>query len=146
MKLTSMLSVFALALVLTFAGTAQAATGVMPVLYNSSGVAVNTSGGVLQAGTYYLGTGATQPVTYFGDGSFYNAATNMYGGSVYNPTGAAGIYNIPAQGEAPDPGPVGIPNTGAGGDAMGVWALLALSGSAAVAGAFYLARSRNVHA
>lgn len=146
MKFTSTLSVFVIAAALLFAGGAvQADTiGTMPVLYNSSGQAVNTSGGVLPAGTYYLGMNATQPVTYFGDGSFYNAATNLYGGSVYNPTGAAGTFVIPTQGEAIDPTTVGVPNTGMGGDAANLWVTLALSGLAAAFGAYYIARSRYV--
>jgi hypothetical protein len=154
MKFTSILTVFTLALVLVFTGAAQADTiGTMPVLYNASGQAVNTSGGVLPAGTYYLGTGSTQPVTYFGDGSFYNAATRMYGGSVFNPTGAAGTFTIPAAGEAPAPTPgtgtgtgtgsVGVPNTGMGGEASLLWAVLGLSAVAGVAGASYLARGRH---
>ncbi len=149
MKISSLLSVFALALVLAFAGTVHADTmGTMPVLYNASGAAVNTSGTSLPAGTYYLGTNATQPVTYFGDGSFFNPATGTYGGSVYNPTGRAGTFVIPAQGEAVDPtggtgGAVGVPNTGAGGDSQMLWAVLGLSGLASVIGAAYLARSRH---
>ncbi len=117
MKFSSILSVFVLAAVLAFSGGVFAdTTGNMPILYNSSGTAVNTSTGVLPAGTYYLGVGATQPVTYFGDGSYFNAATRTYGGSVFNPTGRAGVYVIPAQGEVADPsiptGNVGLPNTG----------------------------------
>lgn len=139
MKFTPMFAMLTLVLVLVFAGAASAATyGVMPVLYNSAGVAVNTSNSIaLPAGTYYLGTGASQPVTYFGDGSFWNAATRTYGGSVYNPTGRAGTYTIPDVTPSEVPPAVGIPNTGSGGDAMGLWLVLALSGVAVVAGAYY---------
>ncbi len=117
MKFTNILAVFTLAFVLAFTVVQADTLATMPVLYNASGVAVNSSGGVLPAGTYYLGVGATQPVNYFGDGSFYNPATRMYGGSVFNPTGRAGTFTVPSQGEAPDPGTGGVvapgfPNTG----------------------------------
>ncbi len=139
MKSLAMLSlVMVFAFAFAFAGAAHAATyGTMPVLYNSSGDAVNTSGGTLAAGTYYLMSNGTHPVRYSSDGTYYDPATNLYGGSVFNPTGAAGTYTVP--GTVP-----GVPNTGAGGDALATWMTLALSAGAACVGAAYLARSRYV--
>ncbi len=140
------------AIVLVFAVGASAQTvsvGVMPVLYDSDGDPVNTSGGVLLRGIYYLDTEGDVPVTYFGDGSFYNPATRMYGGSVYNPTGRAGSYTIPYSfSEVPPtviPTTVGIPNTGlGGGNSLTTWAILAISALVSVAGVSYISRSRNV--
>ncbi len=142
MKIRSFLAViFLLAAAFAFAGSAHAQTfGTMPVLYNASSQPVNTSGGTLPAGTYYLQTGGVEPVTYFAGGTFYDPATRMTGGSFFNPTGAAGVYAIPDNTGTT----LGIPNTGAGGNAAAVWALLLVSGLVAVLGGTYLARSRYV--
>lgn len=138
MKITSILSVLVFVAVLALAGGAYAqTTGMMPVLYNASGTAVNTSGGTLVSGTYYLATGALDSVTYYGDGTFRYDLTGTFGGSVYNPSGQAGNYTIPAQ-SVPS---VGIPNTGAGGGAMNVFIVLALSALASAFGFMYVNRS-----
>ncbi len=142
MKFTSILSITLIASVLAFAGLASAQTTTtvtMPILYNADGQAVNTSGGTLPAGTYYLASGEVGPVTYYGDGTYYNSAAGVFGGSVYNATGEAGTFTVPAMTSTAS---VGIPNTGAGGDAIGVWVTLAISALASIAGALYLSRSR----
>ena len=138
MKITTILSFLMLVAVLAFAGGASAQTvGTMPVLYNASGQTVNTSGGTLPSGTYYLATGALDPVTYYGDGTFRYDLLGTFGGSVYNPTGQAGNYTIPAQ-SLPS---VGIPNTGAGGNALSTSIILAFSALAGVLGFLYVTRS-----
>ncbi len=119
-------------------GSVAVGTGIMPVLYNSSGQSVNTSGGSLAPGYYYLTTDAHQQVYYYGDGTFYNSTTGLFGGNVSNPTGAAGSYTVYGSGSA---GTVGIPNTGVGGDAGVVWAMLAFSLLASLAGGVYVVRA-----
>ncbi len=77
---------------------AQTAT-TMPVLYNQSGTAVNTSSGYLPVGTYYL-AGGTQ-IQYYGNGTFYNPSIQQYGGSIYNSNGTAGAslgYTVASSG------------------------------------------------
>ena len=145
------ISIF-LSLVFVFAlgvsGSAQAqTTGMMPVLYNSSGQAVNSSTSTttaLPAGTYYLQPGSSQPVNYLGNGIYYNPATQSYGGSVYNQNGQAGSYTVPAStGSMGTTGTsVGIPNTGAGGDVFTTWLALLFSALAIAGGVSYFARSR----
>ncbi len=142
MKFSKIVAVAAFAFVLLLANGAHAQTyGTMPALYNSTGGQVNGSGTILAPGTYYLQSNGTMPVTYFGDGTYYNPSTNTFGGSVYDPTGVAGLYTIPVT--SGTTGSVGIPNTGAGGNASANMIALAVAGLAAVAGAAYLVRSRH---
>lgn len=122
--------------------SAQAAA-TMPTLYNQYGVAVNVATNTsLAAGTYYLAPGdsAATQVQYYGNGMFYNPNTELYGGSVNDPNGTAGvILNYVASVEnAP-----GLPNTGAGGYALAVWTTLIISGTLAVAGLAYLMNARQ---
>jgi len=74
---------------------AHAATmATMPVLYGQSGVAQNLGANYLSANNYYV-VGGTQTgghqVQYYGNGTFYDSSVGMYGGSVYNPSGMAGV-------------------------------------------------------
>ena len=88
-------------------------TATMPILYSQTGSAVNVASNTsLSAGWYYLqsnGSSASQ-VYYYGNGTYYNANTGQYGGSVGDPNGTAGVsLNYTST--------PGIPNTGAGGAA-----------------------------
>ncbi len=137
MKFKSILSIFLVFVaVLGFTGLAHAdSLGVMPVLFDSSGHAVNTSGGTLQRGSYFLQVGGVEPVFYYGDGTYFDSLTGLFGGSVFNPSGGAGTYVIPGSTEV-----VGIPNTGQGGGAPALWALLGISALTVLAGASYATR------
>jgi hypothetical protein len=116
-------------------------TATMPTLYSQSGVAMNVSTNTyLPAGWYFLqpGGAAASQVYYYGNGTFYNANTMTYGGSIGDPNGTAGVvlnYTSPV-------GTPGLPNTGAGGNSAMVWMTLILSGMVAVAGLAFLANSR----
>lgn len=126
----------------------QATSGTMPILYNSSGSAVNTSGTYLPTGTYYLDTGGQHWVSY-SDGVYYDPSTNTFGGSIYNPTGRAGTFSY--SGPQSNTGSinnttysnVGVPNTGAGGDAEMTWVVLALAAIFGIAGAVYYVRTSD---
>lgn len=129
----------------------SAAEATMPVLYNQSGQAMNVNTTTaLPAGYYYLGTGGTHQVYYYGNGTYYDPSTGTYGGSAVNdPNGTAGVslgyssavtapgYVTNANGSAP-----GVPNTGAGGDATATWITLAISALIVAGGATYLVRTR----
>ncbi len=129
----------------------EARSGVMPILYDVNGNAVNSSNvGSLPTGTYYLDRDGDQPVSYTG-GVYYDPATNTYGGSIYNPTGRAGSFSAsgtvtpaPTTGTG-STGSVGIPNTGVG-DVGANWALLTFSGLAALGGVMYFVYARKVQA
>lgn len=125
---------------LSWSALAQAQTASsMPVLYNSSGNTVNTSGGTLSAGTYYLGGTPSQgghQVQYLGNGTYYDPTTLTYGGSVSDPNGTAGVsfgYTVPSTSP-------GIPNTGAGGNASTTWFVLIASAVVALGGMAYISR------
>ena len=145
MKSTSIAVLAAiLAVSMTAIGSASAQTAAtMPTLYNQYGQSVNVASNTsLAAGWYYLAPGAvaSTQVDYLGNGMYYNPTTQLYGGSVNDPSGTAGVAldyvssveNVP-----------GIPNTGAGGEALAAWTLLVLSGMVAGAGIVYLAYARN---
>lgn len=146
----------AIATLLPIAAFAQVGTtvGQMPVLYSSTGTAMNTSGtSSLGAGYYYLSPGGQQ-VYYFGNGTYYNPATGEYGGNIGNPTGRAGSYTAtyypvaqaPTQtvpGVADNSLTPGVPNTGAGGGSLAAWVTLVVSGVAMVGGLIALAWSRR---
>jgi hypothetical protein len=105
---------------------AQNVTGtLMPVLYDQSGDEVNTASGTLSAGWYYTqpSGNTNQQVYYYGNGTYYDPVTRTYGGSVLNPSGRAGFV-ITSTTPPPIPTTPGVPNTGAGGDALLNWLLL----------------------
>jgi hypothetical protein len=88
-------ALFALTMVVS-AGVMSAAfaqtTATMPVLYNQNNQAVNTGSGYLAPGYYNLVNGnVTNQVYYYGNGTFYNPSTQMYGGSVTDSSGTAGV-------------------------------------------------------
>ena len=114
----------------------------MPVLYNTSGQQVNAgSTTAVPAGYYYLGLNSTQQVYYYGNGTYYNAATGTYGGSVSNPFGTAGAnLGYVTSGTAVYPG---VPNTGAGGGALATWVTLALASLIVASGVVYLWTTRK---
>jgi hypothetical protein len=147
MKSKLILSALVLGCVLAVSTAVSAqTTGTMPTLYNSSGQSVNTSGGTLQRGYYFLSpSGTGSQVYYYGDGTYYNFATGAFEGNVANSTGGAGSYMIPAAttGGSGTGGTVGIPNTGVGGDAGVAWAVLAMSAFAAALGVLYIVRARR---
>jgi hypothetical protein len=133
----------------------------MPVLYDQSGNAVNTgSGTTLSAGWYYTqpGGNASQQVYYYGNGTYYDPTTRMYGGSTQNPSGASGFV-IPATGGTGTTGTgtgtgttgtgtgtvtPGVPNTGAGGDALLNWMLLLSAAGLLGAGVVYASWKVNL--
>jgi hypothetical protein len=105
------------------------------VLYNSAGTAVNNSGTgyTLPAGYYKLANG--DQVYYYGNGTYYDQTAQVYGGTVSDPSGASGVYDVTGVTST-----VGAPNTGAGGAPGTTLLVLALSGIVAVAGVTYLTR------
>ena len=131
--------------VMAVASASAQTIATMPTLYNAYGVAVNVSTNTsLAAGTYFLAPGdsVTTEVQYFGNGMYYNPALGIYGGSVTaDPNGTAGVAlnYVSAVENAP-----GIPNTGAGGEALAVWMTLAISGLIAIGGLAYLMNAKQV--
>ena len=127
--------------------TVSGVQAVTPVLYNASGqpVNVNTTG-PLAAGYYYLGTGATQQVYYYGNGVYYNPSTGVYGGSaVNNPNGTSGValgYSTDVTNPASVTTTPGVPNTGAGGEATATWVTLILAALVVAGGVAYLVTTR----
>ena len=67
---------------------AGAGMAMMPTLTNQNGLAVNSNGVSLPAGTYYLNGNQIQ---YYGNGTYYDPTTMQYGGSINNPNGTAGV-------------------------------------------------------
>src|SRR5580704_5470067 len=57
---------------------ASAPNGSTPIFYNQNGQAINPSGTPVPAGYYNLANG--QQVYYYGNGTYYNNATDTYGG------------------------------------------------------------------
>ena len=133
-------AVIAAMIALPLAAFAQTAT--MPVLYNSAGVAVNQGNTTpLIAGYYFLAPGdqASTEVYYYGNGTYYDQTTGLYGGSVSDPNGTAGVaLNYSASVTAVP----SVPNTGVGGNAAIVWAILIVSGAIVCVGAAYLLADR----
>ena len=125
-------------------GVSAQTVATMPILYSQSGVAMNiATNSALAAGTYFLAPGGsvTNEVQYYGNGMFYNPSLGIYGGSVTaDPNGTAGVAlnYVSAVENAP-----GIPNTGAGGEALAVWMTLAISGLVAVGGLAYLVKGKR---
>ena len=118
--------------------TAYAQTATMPALYNQNGAEVNSGSGTLGAGYYYLGGGPSQgghQVYYYGNGTYYDATTQTYGGSVTDPNGTAGVVLNYANTTTTVPG---VPNTGAGGQAASNWLVLLLAGAAFLVSTAYI--------
>jgi hypothetical protein len=70
----------------------QVSSASMPVLYDQNGAEMNTNGGYLAAGYYFVNGGVStggRQVYYFGNGTYYDAATMTYGGNTSNASGAA---------------------------------------------------------
>lgn len=133
-------TLLASAIALPFAALAQTSQSMMPVLYNQNGAAVNNGTTAVPAGYYYLQPGVpSSQVYYYGNGTYYNASTGEYGGSINNPNGTsgAGLGYTTSGTVASTPG---VPNTGAGGNAAMTWTILAVSAAIVVAGALYLGR------
>ena len=111
----------------------------MPVLYDQAGNPVNTGTGTLGAGYYYLGGGPStggHQIYYYGNGTYYDATTQTYGGSTGDPNGTSGAaLNYVAPTVTP-----GVPNTGAGGMAAYNWTILILSGAVLAGALAYIGR------
>lgn len=135
-------SLLASAAILPLAAFAETSQAVMPTLYDQSGNPVNATVSKVPAGYYYLQTGGQHQVYYYGNGTYYDASTGTYGGSVSNPNGTsgAGLGYVPSTGTVVATTP-GVPNTGAGGDAPTNWTLLVGSGLAVLGGAAFLTYS-----
>ncbi|MDP3962673.1 MAG: hypothetical protein Q8Q03_02295 [bacterium] len=120
-----------------------------PVLYNQSGQVVNgfnTSTGGLNAGTYYTAQGNER--YYFPNGTYYDPATQQYGGNIIYPNvpGPAGVVVNPGTGTGGTGGGVftpGVPDTGAGGGALLTWISLLASGLIVATGVTYILRRRT---
>ena len=123
---------------LNYTTSVTAGGSTMPPLYNSSNTQVNSTSAYLPAGYYFLAGG--QQVYYYGNGTYYNATAGVYGGSVNNPNGLAGVSLGYVASASTVPG---LPNTGAGGNALLNWMLLVASALVASAGLSYLIRSRS---
>ncbi len=111
---------------------AQSAT--TPVFHTQTGVQVyNTAGASIAPGIYYLAND-TQ-IYYYGNSIYYNPNTQTYG-SITDPSYISTNYPYSVSSTAPI---VGIPNTGAGGNAGSTWLTLAALGMLVLAGGAYLA-------
>ena len=64
-----------------FRGTVATASGSTLIFYNQSGQAINSSGTSEPAGYYYLSNG--NQVYYYGNGTYYDTATETYGGMIF---------------------------------------------------------------
>ena len=140
-------ALLASAAVLPLAAMAQTSQAMMPTLYDQSGNPVNTGVSAVPAGYYFLQTGGQHQVYYYGNGTYYDASTGMYGGSTSNPNGTsgAGLGYTPSTGTVVATVP-GVPNTGAGGNAPMNWALLAVSGAVVLGGAAFMSYSLSSRA
>ena len=143
-KITSIIAIaaFVAVSVAGMTGVSAQTMSTMPTLYNQYGAAVNVASNVsLVAGWYYLAPGAApaNQVYYYGNGTYYQASTGTYGGSVGDPYGTANVslsYVSPV-------GTPGLPNTGAGGGFVLAWSILFLSGLVTAAGIVYLVKARQ---
>lgn len=159
-KATSLAVIAAVLMAGAIAPVASAQTqtyATMPTFYSASGQPVNVGNTTaLPAGYYYLSPGGQQ-VYYYGNGTYYNPATGMYGGSVNNSLGTAG-YNLGYTTTYADPNNLyqgsggatgssasypGVPNTGLGGEALATWITLVLSLGVVIAGVSYLVATRR---
>ncbi len=128
----------------------HAQTMSMPVFYDVNGNEVNTNndGSFLQAGTYYRNSNGTGEVFYYGNGRFYDPSTMTYWGSEVNSTGASGvaISNLTPTFAQDNSGVFtpGVPNTGAGGQAVTNWLMLAGVVLALGAVAYGITKQRTV--
>lgn len=126
--------------------SAQTTMATMPILYSQSGAAVNVNTSTpLPAGYYYLqpGAQASTRVYYYGNGTYYSESTGLFGGSVTNPNGTAGV----PLGYAALTGTIittspGVPNTGAGGMATTLWSAMIASAAVLIAGGAYFFNRR----
>jgi hypothetical protein len=133
-----------LALGISFAGAMVASAQTvpettMPALYNSAGMEVNISNTApLGAGYYYLAPGAQSntQVYYYGNGTFVDQTTGIYGGSVSDPNGTVGVTLV--YGTLEGTTVPGAPNTGVGGNSTAVWMTLIITSVLAIAGVSYL--------
>ena len=110
-------------------GTTVVSTDAAPIFYNQAGQAVNPMGAALPAGIYYLANG--NQVEYYGNGTYYNPTTKMYGGMIFS--GMAATAATP-----------GIPNTGMGGQAAMNWFLLAATALVFLGTTVYISRRSTV--
>jgi len=65
------------------------AMATMPALYNQNSSEVNQGSGYLTAGYYRMSNGVQ--VYYYGNGTFYDPSVGIYGGSINNLNGMAGV-------------------------------------------------------
>jgi len=63
--------------------------GVMPAIYTQNNVQVNSTNSSLAAGYYYLAN--ADRIYYFGNGTFYDQTSQVYGGTISDPSGMAGV-------------------------------------------------------
>ncbi len=142
-KFTSLVTgtlMLALSVLLPVAASAQI-SNTMPALYDASGDQVNDNNSTsLAAGYYFLDSDAemNSRVYYFGNGTYYNANTGMYGGHISNPSGRGGATFVDSMVVVP-----GVPNTGAGGQSPVLWLMLALTGILAITGMTYLISTQS---
>ncbi len=102
-------------------------TGATPVFFNQSGQMVNPGGTALPIGYYYLQNG--NQIYYYGNGTYYNPTTQLYGGSV-----SGGINTTT----------VGAPNTGMGGQVSINLLILATTALIFIGASMYVSRRETI--
>jgi hypothetical protein len=126
----------------------MASSGNSMILYTQSGAPIqtyNSSTNSLTPGWYYTSNGS--PRYYYANGVYYDPATQTYGGSVLYPNAnGPQTLAISTTGSVAGSGSYtpGVPNTGAGGTALGAWLALIISALAAFGGVTYLIRSKQI--
>ncbi len=142
----AIMAFLSVAIVTPLSASAQV-PAVMPTLYNQNGVAVNTNNTApLPAGYYYLQPSAlaSSRVYYYGNGTYYDESTHLFGGNVTNPNGVAGVSLGYAAVTSMIVSSPGVPSTGAGGGAPTLWSIVIASAAVLVAGGAYFMNRRLI--
>jgi hypothetical protein len=138
------------AITLGFAVNANAQS-TMPVFYDQSGSQVDMNN--LQAGTYYRNNNGTGEIYYYGNNRYYDPSTMTFWEGNTNLTQSFSQGGIYGGGTPVTPGAgtgnvntvtPGVPNTGAGGEAVLNWSILAASILAILAVTYAATRQRTI--
>lgn len=142
----TLMTFLSMALIAPLSASAQV-MATMPTLYNQNGVAVNVNNtSPLPAGYYYLQPSAlaSSQVYYYGNGTYYDESTHLFGGSINNSNGVAGVplgYAVVTSTIVSSPG---VPSTGVGGNAVTLWSIVIASVAVLVSGGAYLMNRRSI--